>query len=80
MAGAEIALPAATVRSRFLEILGYANFHAPRDVRAVAYRRVAEYARDGRLAVDAERVALRDVERAWERQRSGVDRRLVVVP
>lgn len=80
MAGPEIALAAAAVRSRFLAVLGYANFHVPLDVRAAAYRRLAEHARDGRLAVDVERVALADVEHAWERQRSGVDRKLVVVP
>jgi NADPH:quinone reductase-like Zn-dependent oxidoreductase len=80
MAGPEIALAAPAVRSRFLAILGYANFHAPLDVRAAAYRRLGEHARDGRLTVDVERVALADVEQGWKRQRSGVDRKLVVIP
>jgi hypothetical protein len=78
VASATIALSAATVRSRFLVILGYANFHAPHDARAAAYRWLAEQARDGELAVVVEQVALRDIEHAWERQRSAVDRKLVV--
>jgi hypothetical protein len=46
------------------------NFHAPHDARAAAYRWLAEQARDGELAVVVEQVALRDIEHAWERQRS----------
>jgi NADPH:quinone reductase-like Zn-dependent oxidoreductase len=80
MAGATATLPAATVRSRSLAILGYANFHAPQEVRASAYRRLADHARHGRVAIDLERIALRDVEHAWARQRAGVDRKLVVIP
>jgi hypothetical protein len=35
-------------------------------------------ARAGELAVVVKQVALRDIEHAWERQRSAVDRKLVV--
>jgi hypothetical protein len=57
VASATIALSAATVRSRFLVILAYENFHAPHDARATAYRWLAEQARDGELAVVVEQVA-----------------------
>jgi NADPH2:quinone reductase len=76
----EIRLSAALARSKFLTILGYANFHAPRDVRSEAYRHLAELAGQGRLIVDVERIPLQQVEQAWERQRAGARHRLVVLP
>ena len=80
LAGPELALAAATVRSRFAAVLGFAVFHAPLDVRAAAYRTLAEHARDGRLTVDVERIGLEGIEDAWRRQQAGVAHKLVVVP
>jgi NADPH2:quinone reductase len=40
----------------------------------------AQAAADGAIEVDVERVPLADVGSAWERQRRGADRKLVVVP
>lgn len=76
----EIHLSASLARSKGLNILGYATFHAPRDIRSEAYRRLADLAGQGRLMVDVERVPLEQVGQAWERQRSGSRHRLVVLP
>jgi NADPH2:quinone reductase len=80
IAGSEVSLPAPLVRGRFLTILGHANFHAPIEVRAEAYDRLARHAAGGRLTVDLERVPLREIEAAWKRQAQGPRRKLVVVP
>jgi NADPH2:quinone reductase len=77
---AEIALPAASLRSRRLTLHGTAGFLEPRAVRADAYARLCDLAVAGRLDVDLERVALDDVPAAWERQRGGPERKLVVTP
>src|SRR5947207_2855479 len=79
-AGEEISLAASTLRSHFLTVLGYATFHAPHEVQAAAYRRMAEFAGQGRLTVEVERVPLEEVERAWEHQRSGTRHKLVSIP
>jgi NADPH:quinone reductase-like Zn-dependent oxidoreductase len=79
-AGAESRLGAAILRSRAVDIRGYANYHATRELRASAYRRLAELARDGALTVDVERVPLVEVEQAWQRQRAGAGHKLVLVP
>jgi len=79
-AGEEIRVPAALARGQSLAVLGYASYHAPRPVRAAAYRRIVELAGQGQSIVDVERVPLRQVEQAWERQRAGARRRLVLIP
>jgi NADPH2:quinone reductase len=78
--GGEVAQPAALLRSRRLALHGTAGFLEPREVRAKAYARLCELAAAGRLDVDLERVTLDDVPAAWERQRRGPERKLVVVP
>jgi hypothetical protein len=50
----------------------------PREVLTDALRQVMNHAAQGLLRVDSERVALRDIEGAWERDVHG--RRLVVIP
>jgi NADPH2:quinone reductase len=80
VAGGEVALPAPLVRGRFLAVLGHANFHAPVDVRAGAYRAMALHAAAGELTLDVEEVPLRDIEPAWKRQTAGPERKLVIVP
>ena len=79
-AGALSTLASAPVRGRMLSILGYTNFHAPREVMHAAYRRMVEHAAAGELEVAVERVALGDVAEAWQRQRDSPQRKLVIVP
>jgi NADPH2:quinone reductase len=76
-AGPTITLPAAVLRSGALTILGTAGI-PPREVLTDALQQVMNHAAQGLLRVDSERVALRDIERAWERGVHG--RRLVVIP
>jgi NADPH:quinone reductase-like Zn-dependent oxidoreductase len=80
LAGAEATLDAGVVRQKSLAILGYANYHVPREERRAAYLRLADHAAAGRIAVDLERLALEQVTRAWERQLSGTPSKLVLVP
>lgn len=80
-AGAAAALPSAAIRGRLAEIRGHTNTLAPREVKAAAYRTMAEHAAAGRLTVDVERIPLADVAAAWERQRSGArGTKLVLIP
>jgi len=79
-AGDEINLKGSILRSKSLTIFGYAGFHASLERRATAYRQLAEHAGQGRLIIPVERIPLRQVEQAWERQRSGTRRRLVLMP
>jgi NADPH:quinone reductase-like Zn-dependent oxidoreductase len=79
-AGAEASIPSWVLRGRIAEIRGHTNFLAPDEVRRDAYRTMAEHAAAGRISVDIERFALRDVARAWERQRAGAHCKLVLVP
>jgi NADPH:quinone reductase-like Zn-dependent oxidoreductase len=79
-AGAEASVPSAFVRGRLADIRGHTNFLVPAEVRHEAYRRMAEHAAAGELVVDVERIPLRDVADAWERQRAGAHRKLVLVP
>lgn len=79
-AGAEATIPSAAVRGKLLAILGHANFAAPPEVKRAAYTRMAQHAAAGELSADFEAVPLADAADAWERQRSGPHRKLVVVP
>lgn len=80
-AGATAELPSSAIRGTLAEIRGHTNFLAPYEVRAAAYRAMAEHAAAGRLRVDVERLPLSEVETAWERQAAGGHgRKLVLVP
>lgn len=80
-AGAEAAVASAPVRGKQLNILGHLNALVPREVRREAYRRMAAHAAAGEIAVDIERIPLRDVGEAWARQQGGAaGRKLVLVP
>ena len=76
-AGATIALPAAVLRSTALTILGTAGIPA-REVLVDAMQQVMTRAARGELQIETERVALAEIERAWQRRESG--RRIVVIP
>ena len=80
MAGATLEVPAAVVRSSALQLLGFAVFQAPLEVRRAAYTRLTEAAGRGEIEVDLERVPLADVDEAWQRQQDGPGTKLVVVP
>jgi NADPH:quinone reductase-like Zn-dependent oxidoreductase len=79
-AGAQASVPADIVRSKALTILGYATYHVPRHDRLEAHRQLAGLAADGRISIELERVPLDDVAPAWERQRTGVHGKQVLVP
>jgi NADPH2:quinone reductase len=78
MASETLELPAPLVRSAELDIMGFAIFHAPADVRRDAYLRLTELAAQGRLNVDVDVIPLDDVATAWERQRQGANAKLVI--
>ena len=73
-------MPALTLRSAVLDLLGFVVFRVPVEVRRDAYRRLTERAARGDIQVDLECVPLDDVEDAWRRQRGGPDAKLVLVP
>ena len=79
-AGPVISLPAAALRSTKLEILGSGSGAVPPlDVIVDSYHQLMARAATGELRVATERVALADVEDAWQRQNLQ-GRRLVVIP
>jgi NADPH2:quinone reductase len=79
-AGAEATVASAPVRGKAIDVRGHLNFLVPPAVRRAAYARMAEHAAAGRIAVELERIPLRDVERAWARQQGAPHRKLVLVP
>jgi NADPH:quinone reductase len=80
-AGETAPLDSATIRSRSLRILGYTNNELTPEQRRAALTRVVQEAADGRLAVDHERVPLRDAADGWARQvASRTHGRVVLVP
>ena len=76
-AGPTITLPASVLRSAALTILGTAGV-PPREVLTDALQHVMTHAAQGLLRIDSERVQLRDIESAWQRDVHGC--RLVVIP
>ncbi|MCM2388621.1 quinone oxidoreductase family protein [Streptomyces albipurpureus] len=80
MADPEMTLPAAVLRSRGVDLRGYALFQCPLPVRQDAYLTLTRLIGEQTIAVDAEAVPLRDVGAAWERQVHGAGRKLVLVP
>ena len=77
-AGATISLPAAVLRSTALTILGTAGI-PPREILAEAMEQVLGRGARGELRIDTERVALADIEAAWQRKEEP-GRRIVVIP
>jgi len=76
-AGPAISLPASVLRSTALTILGTAGI-PPREVLLDAMQQVMARAARGELRIESQRVALTEIEKAWERPESG--RRIVVIP
>lgn len=79
-AGDEITLQGPMIRNQFLTIFGYVSAYAPLERRTTIYRHIAELAGEGQLVIPVERLPLRQVEQAWERQRAGTRQRLVLIP
>jgi NADPH:quinone reductase len=78
-AGAEATIRSGIVRGKQLDVLGYSNFAAPREVVREEYRRLVALALADEIRVDIERVSLDDVSEAWERQAAVPDAKLVVM-
>lgn len=79
-ASAEMTLPSRAFRAKTGTLMGYTNFNVPAPERERAYAEMAAHAAGGRIEVDVERVALRDVADAWQRQAGSVHHKLVLVP
>ena len=80
LAALSLDLLATDLRSRAMDLRGYALFHCPFDARRSAYLDLTQSVADGTVQVDVEAVPLRDVKDAWERQVRGTRRKLVLVP
>ena len=76
-AGANVALPAAVLRSTPLTIMGTAGI-APGEVLFGTLQKVMLHAANGELSIETEGVPLSDIEAAWRRDHRG--RRIVFVP
>ncbi|MBV9060162.1 MAG: zinc-binding alcohol dehydrogenase family protein [Pseudonocardiales bacterium] len=79
-AAATVDLPATVVRSAGLQILGFALFHSPVEVRREAYRSLTDHAARGEISIDVIQLPLAEVASAWEQQRQGAPAKLVLVP
>jgi NADPH2:quinone reductase len=79
-AGPTISLAAAVLRSSRLEILGAGSGNAPAspEIWLEAVRHLMANVASGKLRIDTERVPLREVEDAWQRNQHG--RRMVIIP
>lgn len=80
LAGTDINLPAPVVRSAGLNVMGMAVFQASLTVRRAAYLRLTGHAAAGDVTVDLEKIALKDVADAWQRQKAGPRTKLVLIP
>ena len=81
LAGVSLELAATDVRSRGMDVRGYALFHCPFEYRRSAYTALAEAVAAGSVQIEVEAVPLRDVAEACARQaRGATGGKLVLVP
>jgi NADPH:quinone reductase-like Zn-dependent oxidoreductase len=81
VAGADLVLPGALMRSSSLEVRGFSIAHPPLEVKREGYLRLTEHAARGDITVDVEPIPLVDVSEAWERRRRAAGGpKLVIVP
>ena len=81
MAAPTLTLEAHLVRAVEINIMGFAVFYAPLDVRRSAYLRLTELAARGGLTVDLEVMPLAQIGAAWSRQHRGAGGpKLVMAP
>jgi hypothetical protein len=78
IASPTLTLPAPLVRSIALNLMGFAVFYAPLEVRRAAYLRVTELAARGGLTVHLEVLPLAEISTAWHCQRKGNGTKLVI--
>jgi NADPH2:quinone reductase len=79
-AGAEAVVKSATIRGRYLSVLGHSNFLLPWADQAAAYRALIDYAAAGKLTVEVEILPLEAAAEAWKRQASSPHRKLALSP
>jgi hypothetical protein len=79
MAGANISLPSAALRSSGLEIYGSGGGSVAPKAIFETFPKLWALAAGGGLHIDTEQVPLAEIENAWQRQ-DGNGRRLVIVP
>jgi NADPH:quinone reductase-like Zn-dependent oxidoreductase len=79
-ASPQVTLAPSAFRNKAVSILGYTTRVVPLADQRDAYERMARHASAGDIVVDVERVPLRDVEAAWERQAAFPHHKLVLVP
>lgn len=77
--GATIVLPALTLRSTAIEVLGSGIGTVPRERMIESTSQLIGPAASGKLQIDTERVPLAEVEAAWTRQPEN-NRRIVFIP
>lgn len=77
-AGPEAPLRSADVRGKELEILGHSNFALSAEERNALYLELLAHVAAGRIVIDVELHPLEDVAAAWERQRAGAGRKVVI--
>ncbi|MFC0513911.1 zinc-binding alcohol dehydrogenase family protein [Mucilaginibacter angelicae] len=82
MAGADINLKAATLRSSLIELVGAGGGGITKEIMlklpTEILPQIFELAAEGIISIETEVVALKDVEQAWEKNDSG--KRIVLVP
>jgi NADPH:quinone reductase-like Zn-dependent oxidoreductase len=76
-AGPVISLPAAVLRSAAVTILGTAGV-PPHEILFGALKEILQHGANGKLRISTERIALSEVESAWNRETPG--RRIVFIP
>ncbi|WEG14647.1 zinc-binding dehydrogenase [Pullulanibacillus sp. KACC 23026] len=74
-----LTLSGSLIRNKNLSVMGFASYHAGEE-RTSAYQELCRLARDGKLSVEFKRVPLSHIEFAWDRQRQGEAKRLVIIP
>jgi len=75
-----VSFPARSIRGQAREIRGYTNALVPDEVRREAYLEMCRRSIAGELSVVTEEVPLAEIADAWERQRQGPGRKLVIRP
>lgn len=76
----EVAFPARALRGRAREIRGYTSGQVPEEVRREAYLEMCRRSIDGELIMETEEIPLTEIADAWDRQRQGPGRKLVIRP
>jgi NADPH2:quinone reductase len=77
-AGPEATLRSNDVRGKQLDLLGYSNFAAPREVAREGYLELLGHVASNRIRIDVETYELDRLAEAWRRQAGGPGAKLVV--